>query len=175
MSERQITTDERREIIKVIDKAVEKRQEVIKANDPQFDNRVFERTRKLAIGKLKIDNELVEIDRIDKQMADLEDRKKTLVQKAESKLPLTGKLKTVKYRDEEDYAVCEARETICSAINKIVEALLPGESEKDPTGKKLIAVERTGQRLQAELVACQLRSQIDSKKIMEKVQSIIGN
>lgn len=177
MAERQMSKEERGELRNQIEKAVDRRVELLIAEDPQFNSRIFERTRKIAIGKLKIDKELLEIDKLDEQIRLLEDKKKSLVRKTELQLPRTGKLKEKQRYDADLYDVCEARETICSAINKIIEALLPGEEAKDPIGKKISEIRNLGHKLHATLAKSTYRSELltGDDAFSEGLQELIGD
>lgn len=115
------------------------------AADPEWESRITERTRKIAIGKLKIDKEATELAKIDAQMSDLTERREEVDATISRKMPFgsSGRNRN---------GSCATRLDMCSAIAQIVDQIRPVETAKDPIGKKVFAA-REDYRIRCERLA----------------------
>lgn len=160
-----LTINERAEIRKEIVEVFDQKRNLLIGADPTFENRIAERTRKVVVGKLKIDKSLTEIEKIDHQIAALERKKELLVEKVESTLPRSDS--SSRRRSQHEYDVCERRQSICEAINRLMEKALADVRAKDTTGQKLLKLDQLEHELILKLHQCSDREQVAEMKIIE--------
>lgn len=130
---RQFSMAERDEIRKLIERDHALKVAEIRSKDSDYENRVDERCRKLAIGNLNIAREM-------KQKQELEAKIATLQQQLEDvETAIRRKMPFVENRHR---GSCPTRKDACSAISDIAAALRPAEVAKDATGRKIIELEK---------------------------------
>jgi hypothetical protein len=127
-SANRISKSERDDLLKQAALRRDAAMSTLETNFPDWERKVEERARKLAIGHLGIEKELVELDKLRRQA--LAAQKK--VQEAElairNKLP--KKEGDSRYHDDDDLDACGVRMGVCEALNVYTEKFM-GKARQD--------------------------------------------
>jgi hypothetical protein len=127
-SANRITKSERDDLLKQVALRRDAALNALETSYPDWREKVRERARKLAIGHLGIEKELIELDKLRRQA--LAAQKK--VQEAEltirNKLP--KKESDSRYHDDDDLDACGVRMGVCEALNVYTEKFM-GRARQD--------------------------------------------
>lgn len=160
MSERSLSTTERNQMRESLETWKRLKLDALIAKDPGWKTRVAEKKRKIAIGKLGVEKELVELQKVTEEIQKLEGKKKELDKRIEEKMPYDedrGKL----------YRSCPTRKDICGAIEDIMDAVHPSVMAEDKTGAAMLKVEEEYERRRVLLLSCVTREDVREKKVLD--------
>lgn len=107
----------------------------VASENPEWERQVKERAQKLAIGHLKIERELKELDAIRKEIDGLRQREKGVEKQIAKKLPRKDKGRY----DEDD--ACRPPMDLCEAMNVLTDRFYVKAKASNPQGKKADAIE----------------------------------
>lgn len=152
-----MNASEREEIRQLIQKDYAIKLTALKADDPEFERRIDDRCRKVAIGQLGIAAELKKKEELERSMATLQQKIEDIETSIERKLPFEEK--TIRRS-------CPTRKDICTAINDIANRIRPSESAKDSAGKKALAIDDERNFRLKRLAACSTREDVAAAGIL---------
>lgn len=164
MANRVLSQAERSEIHSAL---VDQRDAALKslsAEDPGWEKRVEDRKNKVAIGRLKIEKDVIALTEIEGQIAALETKRKSIELAISKKMPFKKRGERRQYDDDE---VCPARKGMCAAIADICSEIHEAELAKDPTGKKALEIHKRYRAATAKFVGCSTREEVGTLKVME--------
>jgi hypothetical protein len=127
---------------------------------PTWEIDLRKRERKVAIGKLKIEKELLEIGRLETLEGAVKEQLRIAEINLNKKLPLSAP-------DRFSRRSCPATKTACEAINDVIEMIHLTEMKKDPIGKKIVAEnDRCENRLML-LMKCGTREDVEKFGVLD--------
>lgn len=147
---KQMTNGEREDIQRLVHDARRREIQQLESADPEWQARIAARTRKIAIGQLKVDKESAELAKIDAEIAKLKARREDVETAISRKMP----------KQEQRRGSCPMPMDFCDAVSQIVLKLTPREQAKDVTGKKVDAVNLKYQKRLELLATCETRSDV---------------
>ena len=154
-----MTEAERKEFKDVIQKMANQQINKLEASDPFWKERVEEAKKKRAIGHLKIEKDLVQLETVKGQIAKLEEQEKAIEERIKAKLPMEE-------RDKQYPNSCPSKMSTCKAIGYISEKLHSDVMSKDKTGKEVLKIREKCTRQLADLTGCKTRDEI-RERILE--------
>jgi len=147
-----LTQNERQEIRNVLrtehDAAISK----LNAADPGWQKRIEDRKNKVAIGRLKVEKDILELQRLEDLIRGLEEEKAAVETRIRKKMPLSKR--------EDGRHGCPRPKDLCTAISEIMEEVADVEMSKDATGKKAMAAKLEFNRKVELLLTCSTRDDV---------------
>lgn len=129
----------------------------VDASDPGWKARVEERKTKLAIGRLKVEKEVIQLKAIEEQMTSLTIQRQEVEARIAKKMPRHA-------RGRHD--ACPTPKSLCEAIAEIAAEINDSVMAKDPAGKRVLAANKAYLDGKAALAQCDTREQIEARKIL---------
>lgn len=148
-----LTNPERRELMKIISDNAAKESKNVIADCPGWKEAVEAKSRKVAIGHLGIEKDLVKLDLLRKQASEFTEKAQELESSIEKQLPKG---------EPNRYDTCPTHITICKAINQIVDRVYEAVKFKNPIGKKLVQIETKRDKKITQLMECVTREEVTS-------------
>lgn len=154
---KQLTNDERRDIRKLLDQKKDLELSAINAADPGWEQRIEDRKNKVALGRLRVEKDVVEMKAIESQIRTLEGKRAEIELRIRKKMPL-------KKRDK--YDGCPTHKDLCDAVGEICVQIDDTEMARDAAGKKVLALNAKYLGLQSKLAQCTTREDVAAAKIL---------
>lgn len=162
MAGHRLTTSERQQIIEAMNLAKATEFSLLNGTDLNWRDRVEERKKKVAVGMLKIDKEMVEMAKLEDQIHDVQQKLELVEQRITAKLPLQKR-----GADRYGSSSCPTKKTLCQAIADIRSEVGRSVMAKDPTGKKYLTIVEKYRRKQEAFLACSTREDVANAGIFE--------
>lgn len=155
-----MTYQEREEIRGILRNWRDARMCVVTASDSDWKNRIEERKRKIAIGKLKVEKDVQALSRVEDQIDALEK------QKAEIEARITAKMPKERAEGYRKAKGCAVPKSLCDAVNEIAETVHHRVMKGDATGRKVLEIEADHEKRLAKLATCTTREDVRASKIV---------
>lgn len=155
---RVLTIDERRDLYKLLNQRKDQELAAIQAADPNWERRIEERKNKVALGQLRVEKEVTELKEVEEQIRVLRRKRQEIEVRISKKMPLHQR-----NRDDEG---CPSPRSLCDSVGEICNRIDKVEKSKDPTGKKVLALEAKYLILQGKLAQCSTREDVAQAKIL---------
>lgn len=152
-----MNASEREEIRQLIQKDYANKLIALKAEDPEFERRIDDRCRKIAIGQLGIAAELKKKEELERSIASLQQKLEDIETAIGRKLP---------FEEKTSRRSCPMRKDICTAIGDIAERVRPTESSKDVAGRKALVLDDERNSRLKRLAACSTREDVATAGIL---------
>lgn len=159
---RVLTIDERRDLYKLLNQRKDQELAAIQAVDPNWERRIEERKNKVALGQLRVEKEVTELKDVEEQIRVLRRKRQEIEVRISKKMPLHNRDRS---RDRDDEG-CPSPRSLCDAVGEICNRIDGTEKAKDPTGKKVLALEAKYLLLQGKLAQCSTREDVAQAKIL---------
>ena len=156
---KQLSATERQEIKNLLEKKYENAITALDAADPGWRQRIEDRKNKLAIGKLRIEKEVIEKKKIEADILALQFKLNEVEQRISKKMSLHQR--KVRYEDE-----CPMPKGMCEAVGEIASEIHASVLAKDPTGKKLLVAEKELMDAMSRLATCDTRIEVITRKVL---------
>lgn len=152
-----LSQSERQEIITVLNNVRDQKLSELNAADPGWQNRIEVRKTKVAIGRLKVEKDVLELEGLEDQIRILKQKIEATEARIQKKMPL-------KKRDK--YDNCPMPKSLCEAVSEIASEVHDSETSKDVTGKKALAIDAEFLNAKAKLAKCSTREDVAAFKIL---------
>lgn len=153
-----LSQSERHDIYKILLSRYEAKMTALNASDPGWKQRIEDRKNKVAIGRLRVEKEAIELTTVESQIRALENRKAEIELRIAKKMPLQ---KRVRYDRG-----CPLPMSLCEAVAQIAKEIHDAESAKDIAGRKALAIQAEFASANAQLTLCSTRDDIAARKIL---------
>ena len=154
---KQLSQSERNEIDVILSHRRAARLKELDAKDPGWKQRVEDRKNKVALGRLRVEKDVVELKAIESQIRDLENKKQLIDLRISTKMPRNKR---------EVRRGCPTPKDLCEAVAEICEEIHEAEMAKDPTGKKALAIAAEHVATRAQFAMCSTREDVAARKIL---------
>ncbi len=152
-----LSQQERHEIQGVINDHKDSCIREIDAIDPEWRRRVEERKNKVAIGQLKVEKEVLELNTLEEQIRALQAKRDEIELRIRKKMPLEPR---------SGRGGCPDRQSLCEAVAGVCRAIHNAEMKKDASGKVVLGYEESCRVRFAKLAACATREDVVAAKII---------
>lgn len=162
-----ITISERNALAEILKEEATKREIEAIGKDVNWEDAVQQIARKIAIGALGIEKKLLQLEKLEEQIGELEAKRIDLEKDIRAELP--GRIKKKKgYNNCEEYEdACDIKLGICEAINKLTDSSLEAARLSHTTGKKVVAIRRLLDEKLVELQKCKDREELEARSIFK--------
>jgi flagellar biosynthesis chaperone FliJ len=134
----------------------------IEAEYPEWEAELDDRLQKIAVGRLKVEKDVAELENIEEQLQALSDRKEQLESKIAKKMPFS--------KSKSRHAgTCRNRVSLCEAIDDIKDRVRSREYAKHPAAKKYSAAEEARGKRLAKLAGCTTREDVANSGILTEL------
>jgi chaperonin cofactor prefoldin len=130
----------------------------LNAKDPGWAQRIEDRKRKVAIGRLKVQKDVSELEQLEANIRDLEAKRKAVELRIKKKMPLGER----GYR-----GACPDNKDLCEAISEICEEIHDQEQAKDKTGKLVLKLQKEHQQKLTRLAKCDTRQDVAEAGVLD--------
>lgn len=156
---KQLSQTERNEIDRILGARHEAALKIIEASDPNWRERVEEKKNKLAIGRLKVEKEVLALKQLETQIRNLEQQKQEVEARIARKMPL-------KERDGRYDDSCPTPKSLCQAVAEIGKAIHESVMAKDPAGIRILNAKKAYRDAEAQFAKCSTRDDVVKAKIL---------
>src|SRR3990167_7189910 len=153
-----MSKDERLEILGILKTRHQTAIDAINAADPGWRKSCSDKANKLAIGRLKIEKEVTELETVEEDIRKLEAKREELEAKIHKKMPLN---------ERDKYDSCPTPKHLCEAVGEIVEEVMDSVLANDLAGKKSLAADEDFNTRRELLALCSTREDLVEKKVLE--------
>lgn len=154
-----LSMTERQDISKLLDEKLKRRVSELTAQDPLWKERIEEKKQKSALGRLRIEKDMVELKGVEAEISVLKKKASVIEKRIAAKMP---KKKQDRYGNEG----CPVPMDKCEAVTKLCNEIHDAEMGKDPTGKKVLTAEADHFAAKAALAKCTTREELAKAKIL---------
>lgn len=134
----------------------------IEAAHPEWERKLDDRLQKIAIGRLKVEKDVAELERLEQQEQEIADRKAEVESRIARKMPFENS--TRRHR-----GTCRTRMSLCDVIADIKSKLMTPEKRKCPAGKQAIAADEAATRRRATLAGCSTRADVAASGLLKEL------
>lgn len=156
-----LSRSDRAEIEVMINQKANEAQSAITAKKPKWEDEVTKLSRKLAIGALRIESDLVKLDKLNNQIAALEAQRDRLEAQIQQKLPLNAD------DNGRHRGTCREHMSICEAVDRLMAESRPNAMARHPVGKEVLKIQKRKQEKLSALYKCANRQDVAALKCLD--------
>lgn len=153
--------DERFEVRRLIDARCDRKIDELSVADPEWENRVAQRKRKVAIGKLKVEKDVAALEQVERDIARLEGIKSEIEERISKKMP-----REPEHHGRNSGSGCSVPKSLCAAIRDVEKTVHLKVMRDDATGRKALKIEADRNRRMELLAGCTTRDQVNELKVL---------
>jgi len=162
MAVKTLSQSDRYEIKAILNAFRESQLTALNASDPEWTRRIEERKQKVAIGKLKIEKDVAEMDEIDNQIRALRQKRDEIELRISKKMPTEARTRN---------GGCPGRKSMCESINEIATRIHDSVMMEDAAGAASIAIDNDHRRRLSLLVKCETREDVNQLKVLDDTEA----
>ena len=157
MTVKPLSKDERFEIQKLLKTKLDEKLKQLDADDPGWQKRVEDQKNKIAIGRLRIEKDFVELKELETEITLLTQKHAEIELRIRKKLPL---------EERGRYGGCSTNKDMCDSISEICSEVHNSVMKKDQTGKLALKVTEDYNQMLALFYTCTTREDVVYRNIL---------
>ena len=154
-----MTNDERSAIGRLLTEQCEKKLNDLNAEDPGWRQRVEDRKNKLALGRLRVEKDVVERNKLISQIRLLTEKLEAVDLRISQKMPAEER--------SGSYGSCPRPMDMCKAVGEICKEIHDSVMKNNVTGRKALALHADLTRRKLQLAKCETREDLVTHKVLD--------
>lgn len=156
---RPMTQAERGQVEKILNEGHEFAVGELDAADPGWRKRVEDRKNKVALGRLRVEKDVVEQKKIESQIRLLQEKLQAIELRIQQKMPMS---------ERTHRGGCPLPKSFCDAVAEITSEVHEKVMAADPTGKKVLALRMKFLATKVQLAKCTTREDLITYGVLPK-------